>query len=80
MVSTLNAALLIAGTTVGGGFLALLTVLVAPSGFVPSATALVGVCDKMYYLTLRNHARGRCFVSYTIRKLHKLWENDVISK
>jgi hypothetical protein len=41
-VSIANAALLIAGTTVGGGFLALPTV-VAPSGFVPSATALVGV-------------------------------------
>jgi tyrosine-specific transport protein len=37
-----NAAFLIAGTTMGGGFLALPTV-VAPSGFVPSATALVGV-------------------------------------
>jgi tyrosine-specific transport protein len=38
----LSAALLIAGTTVGGGFLALPTV-VAPTGFFPSAIALVGV-------------------------------------
>jgi len=37
-----NAALLISGTTVGGGFLALPTV-VAPSGFLPSATALIAV-------------------------------------
>lgn len=37
-----NAALLIAGTTVGGGFLALPTV-VAPSGFAPSVTALIAV-------------------------------------
>jgi amino acid permease len=35
----LNAALLVAGTTIGGGFLALPTV-VAPSGFAPSAVAL----------------------------------------
>jgi tyrosine-specific transport protein len=38
----LNAAFLIAGTTVGGGFLALPNV-VAPNGFLPSAVALVGV-------------------------------------
>lgn len=38
----LNAACLIAGTTVGGGFLALPAV-VAPSGFFPSASALIGV-------------------------------------
>ena len=42
ITAILNAALLISGTTVGGGFLALPTV-VAPSGFTPSATALVGV-------------------------------------
>ena len=38
----LTSSLLIAGTTVGGGFLALPSV-VSPSGFVPSATALGGV-------------------------------------
>jgi tyrosine-specific transport protein len=38
----LSAALLIAGTTVGGGFLALPSV-VAPTGFYPSALALVSV-------------------------------------
>jgi len=38
----LNSALLIAGTTVGGGFLALPSV-VAPNGFIPSATTLIGV-------------------------------------
>ncbi len=37
-----QAALLIAGITVGGGFLALPTV-VTPTGFIPAATALVGV-------------------------------------
>jgi tyrosine-specific transport protein len=37
-----NAALLIAGTTVGGGFLALPSV-VAPTGFLPSASALIGI-------------------------------------
>ena len=38
----LNAAFLVAGTTIGGGFLALPSV-VAPSGFYPSAVALIGV-------------------------------------
>jgi tyrosine-specific transport protein len=38
----LSVALLIAGTTVGGGFLALPTV-VAPTGFFPSAIALIAV-------------------------------------
>ena len=38
----LSSALLIAGITVGGGFLALPTV-VAPTGFLPSLTALMGV-------------------------------------
>jgi tyrosine-specific transport protein len=38
----LNAALLVSGTTIGGGFLALPTV-VAPSGFYPSAVTLIGV-------------------------------------
>ena len=37
-----NAACLVAGTTIGGGFLALPSV-VAPSGFYPSATTLIGV-------------------------------------
>jgi len=38
----MNAAFLVAGTTIGGGFLALPTV-VAPSGFYPSAVTLLGV-------------------------------------
>lgn len=38
----LSAALLIAGITVGGGFLAL-PIVVAPTGFYPAATAMVGV-------------------------------------
>jgi len=38
----LNAAFLVAGTTIGGGFLALPSV-VSPSGFYPSAIALIGV-------------------------------------
>ena len=41
-ISIINAALLIAGTTVGGGFLALPTV-VAPTGFFPAACTLTGV-------------------------------------
>jgi len=42
MLTILNASFLIAGTTVGGGFLALPTV-IAPIGFVPSSIAFVGV-------------------------------------
>lgn len=43
----LNAAFLVAGTTIGGGFLALPSI-VSPSGFYPSAASLVGVW--MYFL------------------------------
>jgi hypothetical protein len=43
VVLTVNAAFFIAGTTVGVGFLTLPIAVAAPSGFVPSATALVGI-------------------------------------
>ena len=45
--SIFNAAFLVAGTTIGGGFLALPTV-VAPIGFYPAACTLVGVW--LYFL------------------------------
>ena len=41
-LSILNAALLVSGTTIGGGFLALPAV-VSPSGFFPSSITLIGV-------------------------------------
>lgn len=41
-LSIINAALLVSGTTIGGGFLALPAV-VSPSGFLPSAVTLIGV-------------------------------------
>jgi tyrosine-specific transport protein len=46
-----NAALLIAGTTVGGGFLALPSV-VAPTGFLPSASALIGIWAYFWYQSM----------------------------
>lgn len=47
VLTILNASLLVSGTTIGGGFLALPAV-VAPSGFFPSAITLI--CVWLYFL------------------------------
>ena len=48
VLSILNAALLISGTTIGGGFLALPTV-TSPAGFIPSSITIIGVW--LYFLS-----------------------------
>jgi len=64
-LDVLNASFLVAGTTIGGGFLALPTV-VAPSGFYPSAIALLGVWG---YFLAQSFILVECIVNHRSERM-----------
>ncbi len=66
-LDVLNASFLVAGTTIGGGFLALPTV-VAPSGFYPSAIALLGVWG---YFLAQSFILVECIVNHRSEQMNR---------